>query len=235
MSTYDSVSGADYANRAVDIDPNDIESINILKGQAASALYGIRASNGVIVITTKSGKGAKKGKPQVSFSSNLSFDKISRKPHLQNIYAQGSNGKFNPNASTSWGPKISELPNDPTYGGNTDNTYTKQSGKHEGMYYVPQRANAGMDPWTTPQIYDNIGEFFDLGTTWNNSLNVAQALDRGSYSFSLGSTTQGWYSPYYRYGSLQCKINSGIPIGRALDYRFFRKLREFKNPKIYRS
>ena len=134
MSTYDSVSGADYANRAVDIDPNDIESINILKGQAASALYGIRASNGVIVITTKSGKGAKKGKPQVSFSSNLSFDKISRKPHLQNIYAQGSNGKFNPNASTSWGPKISELPNDPTYGGNTDNTYTKQSGKHEGMY-----------------------------------------------------------------------------------------------------
>ncbi len=85
MSTYDSVSGADYANRAVDIDPNDIESINILKGQAASALYGIRASNGVIVITTKSGKGAKKGKPQVSFSSNLSFDKISRKPHLQNI------------------------------------------------------------------------------------------------------------------------------------------------------
>ena len=87
MSTYDSVSGADYANRAVDIDPNDIESINILKGQAASALYGIRASNGVIVITTKSGKGAKKGKPQVSFSSNLSFDKISRKPHLQNIYA----------------------------------------------------------------------------------------------------------------------------------------------------
>ena len=74
-------------------------------------------------------KKKKKGKPQVSFSSNLSFDKISRKPHLQNIYAQGSNGKFNPNASTSWGPKISELPNDPTYGGNTDNTYTKQSGK----------------------------------------------------------------------------------------------------------
>lgn len=58
-----SVSGADFANRAVDIDPNDIESINILKGQAASALYGIRASNGVIVITTKSGKGLAKGKP----------------------------------------------------------------------------------------------------------------------------------------------------------------------------
>ncbi|SUV24048.1 Outer membrane receptor for ferrienterochelin and colicins [Parabacteroides distasonis] len=72
-----SVSGADYANRAVDLDPNDIESINILKGQAASALYGMRASNGVIVITTKSGKGARKGKPQISFNTNLAFDKVS--------------------------------------------------------------------------------------------------------------------------------------------------------------
>ncbi|HWR99087.1 MAG TPA: TonB-dependent receptor plug domain-containing protein, partial [Prolixibacteraceae bacterium] len=60
-STGNSVTGTDIANRAVDIDPNDIESVNILKGQAAAALYGIRASNGVVVITTKSGKGVKKG------------------------------------------------------------------------------------------------------------------------------------------------------------------------------
>lgn len=85
-----SVSGVDFANRAVDIDPNDIESINILKGQAASALYGIRASNGVIIITTKSGKGLEKGKPQVSFSSNVSFDVVGRLPEFQKTYAQGS-------------------------------------------------------------------------------------------------------------------------------------------------
>lgn len=89
-----SVSGADFANRAVDIDPNDIESINILKGQAASALYGIRASNGVIIITTKSGKGLEKGKPQVSFSSNVSFDVVGRLPEFQKTYAQGSGGVF---------------------------------------------------------------------------------------------------------------------------------------------
>ena len=65
-SLTDGAYGTDYANRAVDIDPNDIESINILKGQAASALYGMRASNGVIVITTKSGKGADKGKPTIT-------------------------------------------------------------------------------------------------------------------------------------------------------------------------
>ena len=81
-----SVSGADFANRAVDIDPNDIESINILKGQAASALYGIRASNGVIIITTKSGKGLEKGKPQVSFSSNVSFDVVGRLPEFQHTH-----------------------------------------------------------------------------------------------------------------------------------------------------
>lgn len=91
-----SVVGSDYANRAVDLDPNDIESINILKRQAASALYGMRASNGVVVITTKSGKNAEKGKPQVSFNTNLSFDKVSTLPDLQTEYAQGNKGVFDP-------------------------------------------------------------------------------------------------------------------------------------------
>ena len=88
VTTTDNANGAaygtDYANRSVDIDPNDIESINILKGQAASALYGMRASNGVIVITTKSGKGVAKGKPTITFRSNLSFDVVSTLPELQN-------------------------------------------------------------------------------------------------------------------------------------------------------
>ena len=190
-----SVSGADFANRAVDIDPNDIESINILKGQAASALYGIRASNGVIVITTKSGKCLAKGKPQISFSSNLSFDVIGRLPEFQKTYAQGASGKYSPTNSLSWGPKITDLPNDPTYGGNTSNAYTKEYGNHEGMYYQPQRAAAGLDPWTTPQAYDNAKDFFDTGVTWSNSINVAQALDKSSYSVSLGNTHQDGIIP----------------------------------------
>ena len=185
-----SVSGVDFANRAVDIDPNDIESINILKGQAASALYGIRASNGVIIITTKSGKGLEKGKPQVSFSSNVSFDVVGRLPEFQKTYAQGSGGVFSATSGTSWGPKISELPNDATYGGNTDNEYTQKFGKQQGKYYVPQRAAAGLDPWATPQAYDNAKDFFDTGITWSNSLNVAQMLDKSSYSISLGNTHQ---------------------------------------------
>ena len=69
----DGVTGSDLSNRAVDIDPSDIESINILKGQAAAALYGIRASNGVIIITTKSGRNNVIGKPVISISHTSSF------------------------------------------------------------------------------------------------------------------------------------------------------------------
>ncbi len=79
-STGNSVTGSDLSNRAVDINPADIESINVLKGQAAAALYGIRASNGVIIITTKSGANNKIGKAVVTLSHNSSFDVVSRTP-----------------------------------------------------------------------------------------------------------------------------------------------------------
>lgn len=194
VDTGDSVSGADFANRAVDLDPNDIESINILKGQAASALYGMRASNGVIVITTKSGKGARKGKPSVSFSTNLSFDVISTLPELQQEYGQGE-GSYSPYTPFSWGPKISEMANDPVYGGNTENAYTKEGGKRPGMYYVPQRAAAGLDPWATPAAYNNAKDFFKTGVTWSNAANVAQSFDKGNYSFSLGNATSNGIIP----------------------------------------
>jgi TonB-linked SusC/RagA family outer membrane protein len=189
LSTNNSVTGTDYANRAVDIDPNDIANIEILKGQAASALYGIRASNGVIVITTKSGRGAK-GKAQITYNSTVSFDQLSRKPAVQTTYAQGANGNYNPNASTSYGPKISDLPKSTTHGGETVNQYTTASGMHPGKYYVPQRALAGLDPWVSPGVYDNIGGFFNTGTIYNNSISVVNGTDNGSFALSLGSTNQ---------------------------------------------
>lgn len=186
--TGGSVSGSDNANRSVDIDPNDIESVNILKGQAASALYGMRASNGVVIITTKTGKNAKKGKPQITFSSSLSIDTPSTLPEIQTTYAQGTGGNYSPYSNKSWGCKITDLPDDPTYGGNNYG--------HEGKYYVPQRADAlGLtwdddEAWVTPQVYDNIRSFLETGYAWTNSLNVQQANDKGHYSFSLGNTHQ---------------------------------------------
>ena len=191
VSTGNGVTGSDYSSRGLDIDPNDIESINILKGQAASALYGMRASNGVILITTKSGKG-KQGKPQISYNSNVSFDKVSVLPDFQTTYAQGVNGQYGAKSgntsSMSWGPKILDLAKDAIFGGETDNAYTKQYGKQAGKYYVQQRANAGLDPWATPQAYNNAKDFFNIGNTFNNSFNIVQGFDKGSYALSLGST-----------------------------------------------
>ncbi|MEN9919458.1 MAG: hypothetical protein RL662_1894 [Bacteroidota bacterium] len=196
IDSGNSTTGADIANRAVDIDPNDIESIDILKGQAASALYGIRASNGVVVITTKSGKNLKKGKPSISISSTVSFEKPSRYPEYQQKYSQGVKGKFNPTSSSSWGALISELPNDPTYGGNVANDLNGgDTQKYQGKYYVPQLKEGGMDPWVAPGVYNNLKDFFNTGVSWNNSINVAQALDKSSYSISLGYTTQDGIIP----------------------------------------
>ena len=124
-STGSSVTGANISDRTLDINPEDIESINVLKGQAASALYGIRASNGVIVITTKRGS-LKSSKPVVTVSTNLSAERVSRKFQRQEVYAQGNYvGAYDPTSSMNWGPKISELANDATYGGNVDNKYTQ--------------------------------------------------------------------------------------------------------------
>lgn len=183
------VTDANVGDRSIDINPDDIESINVLKGQAAAALYGIRASNGVIVITTKRGS-AMSSRPVVTISTDLSAERISRKFKHQEIYSQGVGGNYNPGASTSWGSKISELPNDPNYGGNTDNAYTQRDGKKPGMYYNPKRALAGLDGWTTPEIHDNVGDFFKTGFTENANFNISQRKNNIGYSFGLSNSYQ---------------------------------------------
>lgn len=178
----DVVTGANIADRSIDINPDDIESINVLKGQAAAALYGIRATNGVIVITTKRGA-LNSSKPVITLSTNLSAERISRKFKHQDIYSQGVGGKYNPNAGGStWGCKITDLPDDPTYGGNANG--------HTGMYYNPALEKAGLDGWTTPHIYDNTGDFFQTGFTENANFNITQKTDRVNYSFGLTNSYQ---------------------------------------------
>lgn len=224
FSTGNSVTGADIANRAVDIDPNDIESINVLKGQAAAALYGIRASNGVIIITTKSGKGNAIGKPNISFSNYTSFETVSRKPNYQTKYAQGSYGNNIPNTSFSWGPEIASLPDDPNYGGNTQNQYTDEYGLQQGMYYVPQLARADMNPWVKPQVYDNFGDFFNTGYTTTTSLNISQATERGNIAFGIGNTTQEGIVPstgmerWNAKATGETKLNDAWNMGFSANY-----------------
>ena len=177
------VSGSDISNRAVDLNPADIESVTVLKGQAAAALYGIRASNGVILITTKSGRNNKIGKPVVSVSHTSAFSQVSRTPDYQTTYAQGSNGNYVPNVSLSWGPKIVDLPDDPTYGGNTNG--------HPGKFFVPQLETGQVeDPWVTPQIFNNWDRYFKTGYSATNNVNVSQATESASFALGLSQTSQ---------------------------------------------
>src|SRR5690606_38759968 len=95
--------GAAYSSRFADIDPNNIESITVLKGGAAAALYGTRAANGVVVITTKTGRSVSSRKGlEVSFSSQYAMEQIGNLPDLQNRYGAGTNFSYAP-ANGSWG------------------------------------------------------------------------------------------------------------------------------------
>ena len=225
FDTGSSVSGSNYADRSIDINPEDIETINVLKGQAASALYGIRASNGVIVITTKRGSNQMKGRPQVTVSTNLSAQRVSRKFERQDVYAQGDGvGRYSPTSSMSWGPKINDLANDAKYGGNTDNAYTQADGLHQGMYYNPKRAAAGLDGWTTPQIYDNVGDFLGTGFTENTNFNISQALNGLNYSVGINNSHQKGIIPstgmdrWGVRGLVDWKINNEWKSGFSANY-----------------
>jgi TonB-linked SusC/RagA family outer membrane protein len=102
---YDNrLAGAQLSNRAIDINPDDIESVSILKGPAAAALYGQAAGNGAIIYTTKRGK-SRKGLG-VTFSSNAQFDKVSKLPKLQMRYGQGSGGVFSSGTANSFGEDL---------------------------------------------------------------------------------------------------------------------------------
>jgi TonB-linked SusC/RagA family outer membrane protein len=156
------VDGLPISGRIVDLNPNDIESLNVLKGPTAAALYGIRASNGVIVITTKRGKGAGLGRPTITVENGYNVDRVTRLPELQTTYAQGEAGAFNPFSTFSWGPRIDGM-----------GTYTNQLGEQE------QGA-----------VYDNMRDFFGTGGTYVFNIDVANQFDKGNYQIGVGHTDQ---------------------------------------------
>ncbi len=207
------VTGTDYSGRSIDIDPNDIASISVLKGQAASALYGMRASNGVIMITTKSGKNLKKGRAVVSASSNFQFDQVSRLPDLQTQYAQGSGGAFSQTASTSWGPLISSLPDNATYGGNVANTYNNNTptADTKGKYW-----NIKKGEWVAPGVYNNPKEFFQTGLTANNNVSIAQHGDFGNYYVGLGAANQSGVIPKSGMNRYNAKISGDFNVSQKI-------------------
>lgn len=152
--------GLDKGNSTFDLNPDDIESMSVLKGPNAAALYGSRAGNGVIVVTTKKGSKNQKG-IGVDFSSSTTISKVAYFLDTQNVYGQGSNGVYDKNSALSWGPKMD---------GQQLESWTGQT-----TAYSPQS--------------NRIQDFFRTGASYNNNVSLSGANDKGAFRASLGRSS----------------------------------------------
>ncbi|WP_254639860.1 SusC/RagA family TonB-linked outer membrane protein [Chitinophaga sp. GbtcB8] len=162
----------DFPNAISDLNPDDIESISVLKGPNAAALYGSRAANGVLVLKTKTGRGAKG--LGITVNSSATMQTLLTLPKYQNAYGQGSGGQFdyvdgkgggiNDGVDESWGPAL------------------------DGRLIRQFFSNGQPAPWVAHP--DNVRDFYETGYTLNNGLSVAGTNDKLDYRFSYNNAKQ---------------------------------------------
>jgi TonB-linked SusC/RagA family outer membrane protein len=168
--------GPQSSNRALDIAPENIESIDVLKGPAAAALYGSRAASGAIIITTKAGKGGGLNKKmEVTVNTSYTIQNAYGYPELQNDYGQGTSTIFNPTSANSWGPKFGTTPT-------TANGLLLADGS--------TRKNPDGTDYAYQAYPNNIKNFFQQGTILNNSVNLQGGTATQSYSLLVSNTSQ---------------------------------------------
>lgn len=168
--------GEGLTNRAVDINPEDIADISVLKGPGAAALYGSRAANGVILITTKKG-GQAGGGMRFSYNTALSFDEINKVPELNTAYGQGFGGGLAGRISTSWGPLLSDL----SYDGNENSDYSQY-----GNLVMKDAANATGQAVVASDPY----KFFQQGRKWDNNFTMSGGDMNTNFILSASNTMQ---------------------------------------------
>ena len=187
--------GVDVGNRAGDINPDDIESITVLKGAAASALYGQRAKNGAIVITTKRGTPGQKA--FLTVNSSIRLDEPFKMPDFQNEYAQGDFGQFDSNTFTGgWGPNINEV---------------------QGQVF-PQFPYDGVD---RPLVAypDNVRDFYETGKTFMNSFAVAGGGEDTDFRVSYSNLQQDGITPGNTLDRNTVTVNAGSKFGERFNAR----------------
>jgi TonB-linked SusC/RagA family outer membrane protein len=190
IATEDLRSGVANSNRAIDINPDDIESISVLKGGAAAALYGTRGANGVILITTK--KGAYGEDFKVNVSSSMEISQVNKLPELQNRYSQGYFGTYGGGTSNpfSWGPALADL------GYDADGNIT-------------QDATGGVTP------YDNTA-FLQRGRRLNNSLTLSGGGQKSSYYLSIANLQDQGIVPLNQFDRTTIRLTGSGQIATNL-------------------
>ncbi len=173
-STYSSDglnSGYDFGNGASAVNPNDVESMTILKGAAATALYGSRAGAGVILITTKKGTKQNRG-VGIEYNGGLQWETVMRLPQMQNGFGMGWYGDHTENENGSWGPAFDG--SEQLYGWVYNYSQNLKS-------YLP--------------IKNNVKDFFSTGFRYNNSISFNGATDKSTYFVSLSQINDNGIIP----------------------------------------
>ncbi|MBU2019592.1 MAG: SusC/RagA family TonB-linked outer membrane protein, partial [Bacteroidetes bacterium] len=203
----------DFGNGGMEVNADDVESVTVLKGPSAAALYGTRASNGVIVITTKSGK-AQKG-IGVSINSTTFVDRAFKLPEFQNKYGQGNNGKFefkdglgggvNDNISYSWGPELDKGLMIAQY----DSPVTLPDGSVVRGGDVAVHGGAPITPSEFKSNPDNLKNFYKTGITAINNFAISNGFEKGDMRFSFTDLNSESIIPGvdYRRKTLAGKVN----------------------------
>ena len=181
-------------SRLNDLNPEDIESMEVLKGASAAALWGTRAANGVIMITTKKGKDTN-GKLNVEFKSTYSIDKINKMHPLQTAYGQGLGGLYNGSINRIWGDKIADRsgeadafitdPSSPGYNGYvTFPDGTKRYAIAAGTASNPHGGKNSRETW------DHTNDVFQTGHYTDNNLGISGGNARSNFYLGLANLNQ---------------------------------------------
>lgn len=218
----------DFGNGAMDINPDDIASLTVLKGPSAAALYGTRASNGVIVISTKDGY--ESSGIGISYNTSFFVDSPFALPNFQNNYGQGNSGVFefvdglgggtNDNITYSWGPQLDAGLSIPQF----DSPVTLSDGTvvrgGDTALYQDQEITA------TPFISnpDNLKNFYETGNTFINNISIGNSSDLGSFRLSLTDMRSDSYIPGVNLdrqtvsGKFNFKPTDKLSISSSLNY-----------------
>ncbi|MCC9074420.1 SusC/RagA family TonB-linked outer membrane protein [Flavobacterium sp. F-65] len=188
----------DFKNAVADLNPQDIETLTVLKGPNAAALYGSRAAHGVVLITTKSGKGQQG--LGISFSSGITISQVATLPRFQNSFGQGSNGKFsyvdgkgggiNDGVDESWGPKL------------------------DGRLIPQFNSNGEAVPFVAHP--DNVKNFFNTGLTFDNSIAVAKSDDKSDFRLGVNHQKQLGTVPNSEINKTNFTINTNYQISKSI-------------------
>ncbi len=197
----------DHSNRGIDLNPNDIASLTVLKGPAATALYGVRAANGAIVIKTKRGGPNQRS---ISLTQSLTFDQVNKLPKQQQLFAQGEviSGQptyFGPlESNRSWGPRLDTL----RYDGDSDYRFNALG------RIVGQSDPSASGQAVTP--FDNPNDFFQTGVTSNTHLSWSGGSEHTTYYFSGGYLRQSGVIPNSDFERVSLRVAGDTKLSEQL-------------------